>query len=436
MKRVISLLSVACLAALTGALAQTGTEGSILGVVSDANGGVVAGATVTVVNLSTGLQKAAASKSDGSFEFSALPEGYYSASVSFTGFKTWSLPKFQLTIGDRKRVSPVLQLGDVTEKVTVEATSDLLQTEKAETGGVVEQRTIQELPLNGRDVIELTELVPGVRYGGRSYASTCADGNMSNVQGLGHRDDQTEFRVDGVASNSVCDEGGTAIPNPDTIAQFNVSTSNFSAENGRNPIQITMVTKSGTNEFHGTLWEFLRNDALDARNTFAASNPKLIRNQFGVAGGGPVLIPKLYNGKNRTFFFGSYEGTRIIQARVFNSNTATPAMLKGDFSGLPAITDPLTGKPFPGNQIPDARISGASKFFFPWILQPNTPNGLYPNNASVPLNNDEITGASTTRSRRTKGSTGDTSTSVHPKPSWAISPASWPTRIREPIAPA
>ena len=240
-----------------------------------------------------------------------MPEGNYSVSVSFTGFKTWSLAKTDLTIGERKRVSPTLSLGDVNEKVTVQAAAELLQTEKADTGGVVEARTIQELPLNGRDVVELTELVPGVRYEGRSFTQSCADGNMSSVQGLGHRDDQTEFRVDGVASNAVCDEGGTAIPNPDTIAEFKVQTSNFSAENGRNPVQVSMVTKSGTNEYHMTLWEFLRNNDLDARNTFASTNPKLIQNQFGVAGGGPILIPKLYNGKNKTFFFGSYEGTRI-----------------------------------------------------------------------------------------------------------------------------
>ena len=106
-------------------------------------------------------------------------------------------------------MSPTLQVGDVNERVTVDATADLLQTEKADTGGVVEARTIQELPLNGRDVVELTELVPGVRYEGRSFSTACADGNTSSVQGLGHRDDQTEFRVDGVASNAVCDEGST-----------------------------------------------------------------------------------------------------------------------------------------------------------------------------------------------------------------------------------
>ena len=150
-----------------------------------------------------------------------------------------------------------------------------------------------------------------------------------------------------------------------------------------------MVTKSGTNDFHATLWEFLRNDALDARNTFASGKPKLRKNQFGIAGGGPVLIPKLYNGRNKTFFFGSYEGTRIKQARIYNSATVTPAMLQGDFSGLPTIKDPLTGLPFPGNRIPDARISSASKYFFPWVLLPNAAGNLYKANASVPTDVDE-----------------------------------------------
>ncbi|MFN7996663.1 MAG: carboxypeptidase regulatory-like domain-containing protein [Bryobacteraceae bacterium] len=387
-----ALLLVFVLIAAMHAVAQTGVDGAILGVVTDANGGAVAGATVMVTDLETSIQKIMTSRSDGSFEINALPQGPYSVTVTFSGFKTWSLAKTDLTVGERKRVSPVLQVGEVNEKVTVEATTDLLQTEKVETGGVVEQRTIQELPLNGRDVVELTELVPGVRYGGRSFATACADGNTSSVQGLGHRDDQTEFRVDGVASNAVCDEGSTAIPNPDTIAEFNVSTSNFSAENGRNPLQVNMVTKSGTNDFHATLWEFLRNDALDARNTFADSNPKLRQNQFGVAGGGPVLIPKIYNGKNKTFFFGSYEGTRITRSKIYNSYTVSPAMMQGDFSGLPAITDPLTGQPFPDNKIPDNRISSASKFFFPWIPQANSAGQTFKAIASTPVNNDEFTG--------------------------------------------
>ncbi len=365
------------------AMAQTGVDGTILGVISDANGGVISGATVTVTNLDTGIRKTEISRSDGSFEITALPSARYSISVTFAGFKTWSIEKTALTIAERKRVSPVLEVGQVTDKVTVEATTDLIQTENAATGGVIQSKTIQELPMNGRDVVSLVALVPGVRYGGKAFTSSCADGNNSSVQGLGHRDDQTQFKVDGVSSNAVCDEGGTAIPNPDTIAEFRVQTSNFSAENGRNPIQITLVTKSGTNEFHGAAWEFLRNDAFDARNTFASGKPKLRQNQFGVAGGGPIV-------RNKTFFFGSYEGTRINKARVYNSNTVTPAMLQGNFAGLPTIKDPTTGQPFPGNQIPADRISGASKYFFPYILLPNAAGNVFKANAAVPLDVNEF----------------------------------------------
>jgi hypothetical protein len=276
---------------------------------------------------------------------------------------------------------PKLELGEVNEKITVEARGELLQTQRAETGGVIEEAIIHELPLNGRDAIELVELVPGVRYGGK-YVDPL-NGPTSAVQGLGHRDDQTEFRVDGVASNAVSDEGSTDIPNPDTIAQVNVATSNFSAEYGRNPIQVTIATKSGTNEFHATMWEFLRNNALDARNTFAVGTPKLIRNQFGAAGGGPII-------KNKVFFFASYEGTRVIQSNIFDSPTVSPAMLQGDFSGLPTLTDPSSLHPFTRNQIPQSRFSGASRFFFPWILQPNSPGNLYRNNTSIPNNIDEF----------------------------------------------
>ena len=371
-------------------MAQSGVDGTILGVVTDTNGGLISGATVTVVNLDTSINKTEISHSDGSFEISALPAGRYSISVKFAGFKTWIVDSVDLTIAERKRLSPVLDVGQVNEKVTVEATTDLIQSESAAAGGVVEAKTIQELPLNGRDVAEVAEFVPGVLYGGRSYTSACADGNNSSVQGLGHRDDQSEFRVDGVASNAVCDEGGTAIPNPDVIAEVKVQSSNFSAENGRNPLQISMVTKSGTNEFHVTAWEFLRNDAFDARNTFASSNPKLRRNQFGLAGGGPILVPHLYNGKNKTFFFGSYEGTRIDQAQVYDDATVTPAMLQGNFSGLSTIKDPVTGQAFAGNQIPSSRISSASQFFFPWILVPNSAGNIFKANAPVPTDVNEF----------------------------------------------
>jgi TonB dependent receptor len=239
-----------------------------------------------------------------------------------------------------------------------------------------------DLPLNGRNPVELVRLIPGMRYLGQ-------DGVQGErgfrVQGLGAHDDMTEYQVDGLNSNAGMDEGGIAIPNVDTIAEFNIETSNFSAEHGRNTLQVLSVTKSGTNAFHGTVWEFLRNDALDARNTFANSKPKLRRNQFGASGGGPIR-------KDKTFFFTSYEGTRIRQQKIFNSNTVDPNFLQGNFSSLgKAITDPLTGQPFPGNQIPADRISGASQFFFPYVLLPNTPGNLFRAVAPLPSDVDEWT---------------------------------------------
>ena len=142
------------------------------------------------------------------------------------------------------------------------------------------------------------------------------------------------------------DEGGFGIPNVDTIAEFNVETSNFSAEHGRNPLQILAVTKAGTNGFHGTLWEFHRNHKMDAKNTFASTKPKLIRNQYGFSAGGPII-------KDKTFFFTSYEGTKIRTDRIYNSATVPTAFFNGDFSSLSKqIIDPVTKLQFPGNIIP------------------------------------------------------------------------------------
>jgi outer membrane receptor protein involved in Fe transport len=379
---VLCVLSMLLFAMVPSLLAQVGTEGEILGVVKDSSGAVVAGVEVTVVNLDTGLKKTAVTDSAGAFEIQALARGPYSVTASFTGFKTWSVERTDLSVGELKRLSPVLEVGEVSEKVTVEATAELVQTEKGSVESVVTQKQILELPLSGRNPVELVRLVPGMRYGGQDGAQ---GERAFRVQGLGARDDMNEFQVDGLNSNAAMDEGGIAIPNVDTIAEFNIETSNFSAEHGRNPIQILSVTKSGTNAFHGSAWEFLRNDALDARNTFANSKPKLRRNQFGASGGGPII-------KNKTFFFASYEGTRVRQDSIYNSYTIDPNFLQGDFSSLgKPINDPETGNPFPGNQIPADRISDASKAFFPYILLPNSSGSLFKANASRPSQVDEFT---------------------------------------------
>jgi Carboxypeptidase regulatory-like domain/TonB-dependent Receptor Plug Domain len=357
-------------------MGQVGTQGSILGTVVDSSRAALPAASVTVTNLDTGLVQTATADDAGNFEILALPIGPYSVAVSKPGFKTWNLKRIVLTVGERSRLSPVLDIGNVAEEVSVVGGAPLLQTERSSVQTVVQMEQIRELPLSTRNPVVLVNLVPGMRFTGSGGPE-----RGSTVQGFGMRSNQTEFQLDGLNANAAMDEGGITIPNVDTIAEFSVETSSFSAENGRNPLQVVMATKSGTNTFHGTLWEFNQNDKFSARNAFSVANPpKLRRNQYGAAIGGPVV-------RSRTFFFGSFEATPIRRESLYNSVVVQPAMLQGDFSGLATpIRDPLTGQPFPGNIIPANRISNASKFFFPYLLTPNSSDGRF--RAVAPVTDD------------------------------------------------
>ena len=364
------------LGAVLALQAQTGTDGSILGIVRDQSGAVIAGASVRVTSLETGAVRAGASNQSGNFEVLAVPRGFYSVTVSSPGMVTWELARIELTAAEMKRVSPVLRVGDVKEQVTVEAGIELMQTEKASVEANIELKQVRWLPLNGRNPLELVNLVPGMRFLGVSGNS-----REHTVQGLGQREDQTGFSVDGLDANDPSNERGIALPTLEAVAQFNVQTSNFSAENGRNPLQVIMVTKSGANQLHGTLFAFHRNSALDARNAFAGSPPKLVRNQFGASAGGPVI-------RDKTFFFASYAGGRIRGQRIYNSVTVAQEMLNGEF-GTRRITDPLTGAQFQGNRIPLDRMSSASRFFFPHLVLPNAPGNRFRALASQPTNTDD-----------------------------------------------
>ena len=368
-------VSVLLLSIALAATGQTGTEGSILGIAVDASGAVMPGAAVTVTNIETGISTRVTTGSDGYFQVPALPRGYYSVNVQKAGFSAWQLQSIALTAGENKRVSPALQVGTTQEQVTVAAGVDLVQTEQSGIAGAVEEKQIRELPLNGRDAIQMAELIPGMRYlgiGGNPLT------DQRTVQGLGMRTDQALFTVDGQDHNDPSTEGGMIIPNLDSVAQFRVETSNFGAASGRQPLQVKLITKGGTNALHGTLFEFLRNDALDARNTFATTRPKLRRNQFGGSAGGPIR-------RNKTFFFASYEASRIRTETLFNSFAVNPTLQAGNF-GSTRITDPVTNQPFAANQIPLSRFSSASRFFLPYLLQPNAPGDRFV--AQTPVPND------------------------------------------------
>ncbi|MBI3679050.1 MAG: TonB-dependent receptor, partial [Acidobacteria bacterium] len=338
------------------------TDGSILGTVHDASGASVPGAAVDVVSLDRGIRQTASTNAVGAFEILALGRGFYSVTVTAKGFRPWTLERIELAAGQQRRVTAALEVGEVLERVIVRGAADLLQTEKASLEAAIAEKQIRDLPLIGRDPIELVNLVPGLRYLGRGGLS-----GESTVQGAGQRDDQTGFSVDGLDANDASTEKGVGLPALETVEQFSVQTSNFTAESGRMPLQVMLITKGGSNEFHGTLWEYHRNFAVDARNTFALATPKLIRNQFGYGLGGPLR-------RNRLFFFSSFEGSRIRRERIYNADTIDPAMREGDFRPAPrAIADPAANAPFPNNQIPVSRISSASRFFYPHILMPNVP---------------------------------------------------------------
>ncbi len=369
--------------------AQLGTEGSILGNVLDTSGGAVSGASVKVTNTDTGLTKTASTNGNGYFQVVALPPGIYSVEAAGNGFATWQVAGLTLTAGEQMRIQPELKVGDVKQQVTVQAESQMVQTERASVETSIEQKQIRDLPLNGRIAVQLVELTPGMLFlgiGASANGTSSANVDGAAVEGMGTHTDATQFLVDGMSANDPSTQTGMAFPNLEAIDQFRVQTSSFSAENGRDPIQVTMITKSGTNQYHGTLWEFLRNDVLDARNTFSATKPTLRRNQWGASGGGPVI-------KNKTFFFAAFEGLNIRTQSLYNSPTINPAFLNGDFSsgdGL-TITDPTTAKAFPGNQIPVSRFSPASQYFFKYILLPNSPGNLFKALAGNPEDENNFT---------------------------------------------
>jgi hypothetical protein len=379
-RQVFLLLLGAC-----AALAQIGSDGAILGVVTDPSGSVVVGATVTVSNKGTGLKKSVVTNEAGIFEIPSLPLGAYTVTVSMAGFKTLNINQSALGVGERRRLAPVLEVGQVSEQISVESTAELIQTDKVSVGGTVEQKQIVALPLNGRNPVGLVRLVPGMRF----ISDKSGPERGTTVQGMGARQDATEFQVDGLNANAGMDEKAMTIPNVDTIAEFNVETANFSAEHGRNPVQIELVTKSGTNQFHGTAFEFLRNEKLDAFNTYAkrpgAKKPKLSRNQFGGTIGGPVI-------KDKTHFFFAFESTLIRQETIYNSTVVQPEMLQGNFNSIAAaqVRDPLNGgAAFPNKQIPQSRFSTASTFFFPYLLLPNSSDGRFRSVAPNPTDTYE-----------------------------------------------
>lgn len=316
-------------------LAQDAT-GKITGVVTDPSGGVVASATVSVVNLATNVAKETKTDTTGFYQVSLLPIGKYKITASAAGFeKVTTVPQGALEINQTLRVDIQLPVGKLSDMVVVESAANLVETENATVGGTVSGVAIEELPLNGRNTLDLLGTQPGVTL---SNPDSGAAGSYSIG---GQRTDSITYLLDGGNNNSLLSNAVVANPNPDAVGEFRVLESNYSAEYGRNAGGIvSVVTKSGTNTVHGTLYDYVRNNDFDANPFFNNEQglpvPVLKRNQFGGTVGGPVVLPKIVNGRNKLFFFFSYEGQRqsALDTSPGKVTTYTPAEATGDFSAL------------------------------------------------------------------------------------------------------
>jgi Carboxypeptidase regulatory-like domain/TonB dependent receptor len=391
-KRVLGLLSL-CLVLTVTAWAQVQT-GRIVGTVADAQKAALPNATVTVTEAATNQTVTVTTNERGDFVVTPLNPGFYRVSVSSPGFQKTVINSVEVQVGQSARVDVELKVGEVTSTVEVTSSSPQLDTESGTLGHVVTNTQIVNLPLNGRSYYELARLTPGAALlpGGGNLLRIRAN-FISGTAISGVRGRQTTFLMDGV---DVTDhhQGGSLIQTSiDALQEFKVQQSAYSAEFSHAGGLLNGSTKAGANDFHGGLFEFLRNDKLDARNFFAREREVLKRNQFGGTFGGPVSLPKLYSGRDKTFFFASYEGMRERQGLVFNSIVPTAAMKSGDFRALTSrrINNPMTGAQFENNIIPMDKLSQQALFFAKFIPDPNTPSGTFTYSPSRQLDTDQFT---------------------------------------------
>ena len=282
------------------------TQGEIVGTVRDPQGSSVPGVSVSVTNAGTGLTRTSTTADNGSFRFPALPTGVYELTAEKAGFAKLVVKDIQVSVDEVRTVDVNMAIASQSSTVTVEGAALLVNTESQHLGDVINEMQVTALPLNGRNFAQLALLNAGVAAFGGGGGQQGGEGGISGYSSNGQRSSSNNFMVDGIDNNNYQGGSVSQLPSIDSIQEFQVQTNNYSAEYGRNSGSVVnLVTKSGTNQLHGSLYEFLRNNDLDARNFFAPTTPELRLNQFGGTVGGPIR-------KDRTFFFGNYEGFRQI----------------------------------------------------------------------------------------------------------------------------
>ncbi len=371
---------LAVMGILIPCLAQT-PNAQVTGRVADASGAVMPEVQITLTDVNRRLEWKTATNSSGVYRFSFLGPGTYSLTLEKDGFRTLSRTGITLVVDQVVRLDFTLEVGAVTERVEVSAEASLVDSETSSLGQVIDNKRILEMPLNGRNVMSLVQLSAGVQplSGINSGFSETGNFGGSNLAINGGRGSLNALLLDGANNAAPEREEYAVAPSVDAVEEFKVYTNGASAEFGRTAGGvISVVTKGGTNQPHGTLYEFLRNDKLDARDAFAARRGVLRYNQFGGTFGGPIVVPKLYNGKDRTFFFFSYEGYRNKFPANQLDTVPTPLQRSGDFSQtflpngrLIPIYDPETTRVnpngagfirdlFAGNRIPSSRFDRVS----------------------------------------------------------------------------
>lgn len=358
------------------------TNGSISGVVVDPSGSVVPGAQLELTHVATARTQHGGSGADGYFTFTDLPTGRYSLRIMAEGFRELDLDGLNLTVGQQMTVRPELTLGQLTDIVEVSSTPPPVTTSSSTVSHLVDSQRIDRLPLNGRNALQLVALVPGVVEKGR-YGQFGA--TQLSFEVAGGRQVDMNFNLDGGINMNAFYNNANDYPNPDALQEFTVNTRTYTAAFGRGFNQVSAVTKSGTNEIHGSLFEFLRNTKLDARSFFAPQRSEFKRNQYGGTVGGPVV-------RNKTFFFGGFQGTKERGTPGVNRyRTLTTAERQGAFST--PVSDPQTGASFANNQIPASRIQPfATKFIDGNLPAANSGNDFFTFTPGFKLDQTQLIG--------------------------------------------
>jgi outer membrane receptor protein involved in Fe transport len=397
MRVVRNLLALSVFACLS--LSAQQITGNIRGTVTDPTGAVIRSATVTAQQAETGLSRSAISDRNGNYVLLELPVGHYHLQVAASGFQEYVQYGITLNVNETASVSPHLAVGSEKEQVLVSADADLIEPTVTSMGKVVEQRELEELPLNGRNFSQLGLLQPGVVPLTPGIAE--AGGSLRNGQAYavnGQRPESNNFLIDGANNFNGIDGGFVLKPPVDAISEFRIITHSANAEFGGALGSTTnIITRSGSSQFHGTLWEFLRNDDLDANNYFAQTKEPLKQNQFGAGAGGPIK-------KDRTFVFGFYEGFRNHEGETTLTTVPSLKQRTGDFSELcpegfsegfcnnPAhqLFNVFANAPYPNNQVPPDQFNSVSENLLSFFPLPNAGTNLFSTTQTLKNDTDQF----------------------------------------------